>query len=72
MRVLVADDQEIVRTGLRTILDSHPDLEVVAEASNGREAVSLRGHTARMSVCSTSACPCWTVSRRPVCSPARA
>ena len=41
IRVLVADDQEIVRTGLRMILDAQPDIQVVAEASNGRQAVSL-------------------------------
>ena len=41
IRVLVADDQEIVRTGLRMILDAQPDIDVVGEARNGREAVSL-------------------------------
>jgi DNA-binding NarL/FixJ family response regulator len=37
--VLLADDQELVRTGLRLILDVEPDVEVVGEASDGREAV---------------------------------
>jgi DNA-binding NarL/FixJ family response regulator len=41
VRVLVADDQEIVRTGLRMILDAQPDIEVVGEAADGREAVAL-------------------------------
>jgi len=41
IRVLVADDQEIVRTGLRMILDAQPGIQVVGEAANGREAVSL-------------------------------
>ena len=41
IRVLVADDQEIVRTGLRMILDAQPDIEVVAEAGDGDEAVRL-------------------------------
>jgi DNA-binding NarL/FixJ family response regulator len=41
IRVLVADDQEIVRTGLRTILDAQPGLEVVADAADGRQAVAL-------------------------------
>jgi DNA-binding NarL/FixJ family response regulator len=41
IRVLVADDQELIRTGLRMILDAQPDIEVVGEASNGREAVAL-------------------------------
>ena len=41
IRVLVADDQDIVRTGLRMILDAQPDIEVVGEASDGREALDL-------------------------------
>lgn len=41
IRVIVADDQEIVRTGLSTILNWHPDIEVVGQASNGREAIHL-------------------------------
>lgn len=40
-RVLVADDQDLVRTGLRMILDAQTDISVVAEAANGREAVEL-------------------------------
>jgi DNA-binding NarL/FixJ family response regulator len=39
VRVLIADDQELVRTGFRKILESEPDLEVVAEAADGGEAV---------------------------------
>jgi DNA-binding NarL/FixJ family response regulator len=38
-RILVADDHEIVRGGLKRLLDAEPDLEVVAEASDGAEAV---------------------------------
>ena len=38
IRVLVADDEELVRTGLRLILDTDTDIEVVAEAANGRQA----------------------------------
>ncbi len=41
IRVLVADDQELVRTGLRMILDAQPGIEVVGEARDGREAVRL-------------------------------
>jgi DNA-binding NarL/FixJ family response regulator len=41
IRVLVADDQDIVRTGLRMILDAQPGIEVVAEAVDGREALDL-------------------------------
>ncbi|MGW3118497.1 response regulator [Streptomyces sp. NPDC001107] len=39
--ILLADDQAVVRTGLRTILDSCPDLHVVGEAANGAEALTL-------------------------------
>ena len=38
-RILVADDHPIVRSGLRKLLNAKPDLEVVAEAENGAEAV---------------------------------
>jgi DNA-binding NarL/FixJ family response regulator len=40
-RILLADDHGLVRRGLRLILDSQPDLEVVAEAGDGAEAVKL-------------------------------
>ncbi|MFJ8040861.1 response regulator [Kitasatospora sp. NPDC096147] len=39
IRVVVADDQELVRAGFGMILDAQPDIEVVAEAANGAEAV---------------------------------
>jgi DNA-binding NarL/FixJ family response regulator len=39
--VLIADDQELVRTGFRMILEAEADLEVVGEAANGLEAVAL-------------------------------
>jgi DNA-binding NarL/FixJ family response regulator len=39
IRVLLADDQELVRDGFRMILDHEDDIEVVAEASDGRQAV---------------------------------
>lgn len=41
--VLLADDHTVVRQGLRTLLSAEPDLEVVAEAENGRQAVELAG-----------------------------
>jgi len=50
IRVLIADDQEIVRTGLRMILDAQPGIEVIAEASNGREAVAV-AHEKQPDVC---------------------
>ena len=41
VKVMIADDQDIVRAGLRMILDAQPDIEVIGEARNGREAVEL-------------------------------
>lgn len=43
IRVLIADDQAMVRAGLRLILESRPDMEVVAEAADGEEAVAAAG-----------------------------
>jgi DNA-binding NarL/FixJ family response regulator len=50
VRVLVADDQEIVRTGLAMILDAQPDIDVIAQAADGRHAVELARHL-RPDVC---------------------
>jgi DNA-binding NarL/FixJ family response regulator len=41
VRILLADDHPVVRFGLRSLLDAEPDLQVVGEASNGRQAVDL-------------------------------
>ena len=41
IRVLLADDQEIIRTGLRMIINAQADIDVVGEAGNGREAVAM-------------------------------
>jgi two-component system response regulator NreC len=40
-RILLADDHAVVRKGFRLILESQPDMEVVGEAANGRETISL-------------------------------
>lgn len=40
-RILIADDQALVRSGFRMILDTQPDLEVIGEAADGRDAVDL-------------------------------
>jgi len=43
VRVLVCDDQILVRTGLATIIDAQPDLEVAGECGDGRTAVEMAG-----------------------------
>jgi DNA-binding NarL/FixJ family response regulator len=43
IRVLICDDQSLVRAGFRLVLENHDDLEVVGEASNGHEAVHSTG-----------------------------
>ena len=43
IRVLIADDQALMRAGFRMILEVEPDLEIVGEAANGREAVAEAG-----------------------------
>jgi DNA-binding NarL/FixJ family response regulator len=42
-RILLVDDHEVVRLGLKALLDRHPNFEVVAEASNAREALERVG-----------------------------
>ena len=41
IRILIADDHPIVRAGLQDVLSTQPDFEVIAEAKNGAEAVTL-------------------------------
>lgn len=45
IRVLLADDHHLVRTGFRVILETEDDIEVVGEASDGRQAVDLAVRT---------------------------
>jgi YesN/AraC family two-component response regulator len=40
-RVLIVDDQDLMRAGLRMILEAEPDIEVVGEAADGVEAVEI-------------------------------
>ena len=46
VRVLIVDDQALVRAGFRMILEAEPDIEVVGEAADGREAVDEAGASA--------------------------
>ena len=41
IRILLADDHNVIRRGLRLLLESQPDFRVVAEAADGRQAVEL-------------------------------
>ena len=50
LRVLIADDQDLVRTGLGMILDAQDGIEVVAQVADGREAVEI-SHQLRPDVC---------------------
>ncbi|MEE8364079.1 MAG: response regulator transcription factor [Dehalococcoidia bacterium] len=46
IRVLIVDDHDIVRAGIRLLLDGQPDIEVIGEASDGAESVRLVGSAA--------------------------
>ncbi len=72
IRVLVADDQDLVRTGLRLILGTLDGIEVVGEARDGQEAVRLAGEL-RPDVCLMDIrMPVLDGVRRPGCWPGRA
>jgi DNA-binding NarL/FixJ family response regulator len=45
LRILIADDHEVARQGIRALLEAHPGWEVCAEAKDGREAVELASTT---------------------------
>ena len=47
VRVLIADDQQLVRAGFRLILERQPGIEVVGEAASGAEAVRRSGRASR-------------------------
>ena len=55
IRVILVDDQSLVRSGFRMLIESEDDMEVVSEASNGLEALDVPSWT--------SGCRRWTVSR---------
>jgi DNA-binding NarL/FixJ family response regulator len=43
IRLMLVDDHEVIRTGLRMLLDSQPDIKIVGEASSGLQAIELAG-----------------------------
>lgn len=51
VRVLLVDDQALLRAGIRTILDAQPDIEVVGEARDGREAIAQAARLAPDVIC---------------------
>ena len=51
IRILLADDQELVRTGFRLILNAEPDITVVGEAADGAEAVERGPRCCRPTSC---------------------
>jgi DNA-binding NarL/FixJ family response regulator len=66
IRVVVADDQELVRSGFSMILEAQRDIEVVAEAGDGAEAVAaVRRHAPDVLLLDIRM-PGWTAWRRPV------
>ena len=65
IRVGLADDQKLVRTGFAALLDAEDDMEMAGQAANGEEAVGLAGASGRTCSSWISGCRCWTASRRP-------
>ena len=62
--VLLCDDQHLVRSGFRLILETEPDLQIVGEAGDGHEAVRLARERTPDVVLMDVRCPAWTGSRR--------
>ena len=56
LRILLADDHETVREGLKAILNAQSDMEVIGEATDGEAAVTRRARSIRTSSSSTSRC----------------
>jgi YesN/AraC family two-component response regulator len=56
IRVCLVDDQTLVRQGIRSLLELSEDIRIVAEASDGKQAVELIPRSSPTSCCSTCAC----------------
>jgi DNA-binding NarL/FixJ family response regulator len=56
MRIMIVDDHQIVREGLKAILQDDPDFEVVAESRQSRDSLSWRGEPTPILCCSMPAC----------------
>ena len=65
IRVVVADDDPVVRAGLRVLLEAGTDLEVVGEAADGAEAVAVSRSAQPDASSWTYGCPTSTASQRP-------
>jgi len=65
IRVLIADDHALLRGGFKLILEAEPDIDIVGEASDGREALA-RASSSPTSSSWTFGCRSSTASRRRV------
>lgn len=72
IRILLADDHPVVRQGFKLILAGQPDMEIVGEAGNGREAIELAQTLKPDVVVMDVAMPDSTASKPPAESSARA
>ena len=61
--IVMVDDHQLVRIGLRSVLETLPDLELIGEADTGREGVRLVTELSRTSCCSMSDLPIATASK---------